>query len=98
MGVLKGEDFFDAFCFDFRELCIFNELLAFGEGDWDSLGGDWGFSGSSLSLVTKMGPAAGGEEGMVPPDSASSDAEGVDEEAEAECVDEVFRKGCRCNP
>ena len=88
--VLKGEDFFDDFCFVFKELCTFRELLVFGEGDWEvSLGGDWGSSGSSSSLVTKIGQPGGGEEGMVPPDSASSDAEGVDGEAEAECVEEV---------
>ena len=90
VGVLKGEDFLDDFCFIFRELCIFRELLVFGQGDWEvSLEGDWGSSSSSSSLVTKIGPVLGGEEGMVPPDSASSDAEGVDGEAEVECVEEV---------
>ena len=82
--VLNGEDFLEVledFCLIFRELGILCELLVFGGGDLAvSLGGDWSSSSSSSSsLVTKMGLLDGGDEEMVSPDTARSDAEAADE-------------------
>ena len=100
VGVLKGEDFLEVledFCLIFRELGILCELLVFGGGDWAAfLGGDWcSSSPSSSSLVTKTGQLDGGDEEMVSPDPASSDAEGADKEADDEAADEGCCEGCK---